>query len=241
MSVTLHWFNTSSSFGGERPLILLCVFPPISLMCASSFKFLIRLFADGRLLKQTLAYLPVIICSNISLTRKGLNHRVSVHVMSRYIRSVVKWHVSIDWRAGSWSLSPKFCSLSATSTACIHLRSEVVGELTGSGGQDLAEAPVGCRWQITSVSQVIKCPSHARRRAEPPRIRFQSPSVRRAGATIWLHTWSVHLYQPSSEHGGLRMLTEMHNRQGLPLYGIFRMRSDNKWVGLREGDRHLMC
>lgn len=46
-------------------------------MCASSFKFLIRLFADGRLLKQTLAYLPAIICSNISSTRKGLNHRVS--------------------------------------------------------------------------------------------------------------------------------------------------------------------
>lgn len=210
-------------------------------MCAPSFKFLIRLFADGRLLKQTLAYLAVIKCSNISLTRKGLNHRVSVHVMLRYIRSVVKLHVSIDWRAGNWSLSHKFCSLSATSTTCINLRSEVVGALTGSGGQDLAEAPVVCRWQITSVSQVIKCPSHARRRAEPPRIRFQSPSVRRAGATIWLHTWSVHLYRPSSEHGGSRMYSVNHNRRGVPLYGILRMCSENKWLCLRAEDMHLIC
>lgn len=216
VSMTLHSFNTSSSFGAERPLILLCVFPPISLMCASSFKFLIRLFADGRLLKQTFAYLAVIICSNISLTRKGLNHRVSVHVMLRYICSVVKLHVSIDWRAGKWSLSHKFCGLSATSTTCINLRCEVVGALTGSGGQDLAEAPVGCRWQITSVSQVIKCPSHARRRAEPPRIRSN------------LHLWDGLELQYGSTHDQYTftnqalimaawecpVVIEMHNRQG---------------------------
>lgn len=71
-----------------------------------------------------------------------------------------------------------------------------VGALRGSGGQDLAETPDGCRWRITSVSQVIKCPSHPCRRAEQPRNLFQPPSVRRAGATIWLYIRSVcDLYQ----------------------------------------------
>lgn len=67
---------------------------------------------------------------------------------------------------------------------CINLLCELVGAQGGSGGQGLAETPVGCRWRITSVSQVIKCPSHPCRRAVQPRSLVQSPSVRRTGATI---------------------------------------------------------
>lgn len=80
-----------------------------------------------------------------------------------------------------------------TSALCIHLLGELVSAQGGSGGQGLADTPVGCRWRISSVSQVIKCPSHPRRGAVQPRSLFQSPSVWRAGATIWSCVRSVRL------------------------------------------------
>lgn len=74
---------------------MLCVFSLIFLMYALSFEFLIHLFTDEGLLKQIVAYLVVIIHSNISLTQTGLNHCVSVHITLRYIFSFVRLHVSV--------------------------------------------------------------------------------------------------------------------------------------------------